>query len=194
MFYQFEGENYELFPWLKPEKLLGHGAYAAVCSVVDSRTKQTYAIKKNRDVFNNVADARRILRELKLMRHMNHENVMGLVGCIPPQRMEINTFDEVYLVMTACDTTLKKVIRSRQRLSEQHIIYFCYQIALALQYMHSGNIIHRDLKPENILVNLSNCHIKITDFGLGMFDFSQLTSFLQVTNFRKRLNLRDNAN
>ena len=33
--------------------------------------------------------------------------------------------------------------------------------------MHSGNIIHRDLKPDNILVNYSNCHIKITDFGLA---------------------------
>ena len=92
---------------------------------------------------------------------------MGLIGCIPPQKWNINKFDEVYLLMPKCDVTLKRVIRSRQPLTEAHIIYFSYQIARGLQYMHSGNIIHRDLKPENILVNQKNCHLKITDFGLA---------------------------
>ena len=54
-----KGETFELFPWLKPTKLLGEGAYAAVAEVVDNRTKKKYAVKKNRDVFSNVADARR---------------------------------------------------------------------------------------------------------------------------------------
>merc|ERR1712154_345172 len=67
-----KGEKFELFTWLKPTKLLGEGAYAAVCEVIDQRTKKKYAIKKNRDVFSNVADARRILREIKLMIHFDH--------------------------------------------------------------------------------------------------------------------------
>eukprot|EP01083_Nonionella_stella_P205952 749523_1 len=134
--FQLEDEKYELYPWLKPTKALGQGAYATVCEVRDTRTKHKYAIKKNRDVFNNVADARRILREIKLMIHMHHENVMGLIGCIPPERWDINTFDEVYLVMNKCDTTMKRVIRSRQTLTEEHIIFFAYQIARGLEYMH----------------------------------------------------------
>eukprot|EP01083_Nonionella_stella_P008178 23580_1 len=165
--YGLEDDKYELYPWLKPTRKLGCGAYATVCEVRDSRTKRKYAIKKNRDVFNNVADARRILREIKLMIWMNHENVMGLVGCIPPETWEMNTFNEVYLIMTRCDTTLKRVIRSRQSLSDAHIQFFVYQIARGLEYMHSGNIIHRDLKPENILVDVGNCRIRITDIGLA---------------------------
>jgi len=167
MTYQVNEEKYTLYPWLKPLKTLGQGAYATVCSVEDTRTKKQYAIKKNRDVFNNVADAKRILREIKLMLHMNHPNVMALTGCIPPPDYDKDRYTEIYLVMDKCDTTLKRVIQSKQRLSEDHIIYFSYQIARGLQYMHSGNIIHRDLKPENLLINTSNCAIKITDFGLS---------------------------
>ena len=165
--YELDEQKYELYSWLKPTKTLGQGAYATVIEVKDNRTRWKYAIKKNRDVFNNVADARRILRELKLMIHMKHDNIMNLIGCIPPERWDIQTFEEVYLIMNKCDTTLKRVIRSRQALTEDHIIFFAYQIARGLQYMHSGNIIHRDLKPENILVSISNCRIQITDFGLA---------------------------
>lgn len=75
--YELDEQKYELYSWLKPTKTLGQGAYATVIEAKDNRTKLKYAIKKNRDVFNNVADARRILRELKLMIHMNHENMFS---------------------------------------------------------------------------------------------------------------------
>lgn len=57
---------------------------------------------------------------------------MGLVGCIPPERWDIQTFEEVYLIMPKCDTTLKRVIRSRQALTEGMI-----QIIVILWFFHS---------------------------------------------------------
>jgi len=178
-----KGEKFELYTWLKPTKLLGEGAYAAVCEVVDERTKKKYAIKKNRDVFSNVADARRILREIKLMIHFDHPHVMSLCGVIPPEPHDRDTYKDVYLIMPRCDTTLSKVIRSKQKLSERHIQYFIYQIARGLEYMHSGGIIHRDLKPENILVNATDCKVKITDFGLSRGVHIDIDSPMKLTEY-----------
>ena len=63
------------------------------------------------------------------------------------------------------ETDLHKLLRS-QKLSEDHICYFLYQILRGLKYIHSANVLHRDLKPSNILLN-SNCDLKICDFGLA---------------------------
>eukprot|EP01084_Bolivina_argentea_P028999 53857_1 len=65
------------------------------------------------------------------------------------------------------ETTLAKVIRSRQKLTDRHYQFFMYQMLRGLTYMHSANVIHRDLKPENILINGADCNVKITDFGLA---------------------------
>lgn len=64
-----------------------------------------------------------------------------------------------------CLHRLQRVIKSKQKLSEDHIIYFSYQIARGLEYMHSGGIIHGNLRPNNLVVNCSNCRIRINDFA-----------------------------
>ncbi|ETO17375.1 hypothetical protein RFI_19947, partial [Reticulomyxa filosa] len=93
--------------------------------------------------------------------------IISLIGVIPPESCEQDDFDEVYLVMPRMETTLSRIIRSKQQLSEKHKQYFVYQLLRGLKYMHDAGVWHRDLKPENILVNGSDCRLKITDFGLA---------------------------
>jgi mitogen-activated protein kinase 1/3 len=64
------------------------------------------------------------------------------------------------------DTDLHRVIYSRQKLSDDHIQYFVYQILRAMKYLHSANVLHRDLKPSNLLVN-SNCDLKVCSVLTG---------------------------
>lgn len=42
------------------------------------------AIKKIANAFDNLVDAKRTLREIKLVRHLNHENVVQIRDLIPP--------------------------------------------------------------------------------------------------------------
>lgn len=55
---------------------------------------------------------------------------------------------------------------------------FTFQIASAVQHLHSLNIAHRDLKPENLLYKdkSDNSPIKLCDFGFAKEDKGDLTT------------------
>lgn len=49
-------------------------------SVMNFETREMVAIKKIANAFDNNMDAKRTLREIKLLRHLDHENVILLVS------------------------------------------------------------------------------------------------------------------
>jgi NIMA (never in mitosis gene a)-related kinase len=46
------------------------------------------------------------------------------------------------------------------------LLYWIFQISLALNYLKEKGVVHRDLKPQNILVSQKGL-IKIVDFGVS---------------------------
>lgn len=50
--------------------------------------------------------------------------------------------------------------------------FYCAEVTLALQYLHSHGIVHRDIKPDNMLISMSG-HVKLTDFGLSKIELSR---------------------
>eukprot|EP01012_Entosiphon_sulcatum_P011404 TRINITY_DN16920_c0_g1_i1.p1 TRINITY_DN16920_c0_g1~~TRINITY_DN16920_c0_g1_i1.p1 ORF type:complete len:425 (+),score=57.81 TRINITY_DN16920_c0_g1_i1:24-1298(+) len=153
-------EVYERYDIIKP---LGYGAFGIVCAAHDRVTGENVAIKKMPKLFDDLAEAKRVLRELKLLAFMNHENVVSVIDVLRPRQLY---FDDIYFATELMDADLHQLLRSKQPLTEEHIVYFIYQIFRALKYLHSCNILHRDLKPGNILVN-ANCDLRICDFGLA---------------------------
>ena len=147
-----------------PIKPIGKGAYGVVCSAKDSTTGEKVAIKKISNAFDNVTDARRTLREIKLLRRLQHENIVLLKDIMKPPSMD--DFNDVYLVYELMDTDLHQIVRSSQGLTDEHSQYFLYQILRGLKYVHTAKVLHRDLKPSNLLLN-ANCDLKICDFGLA---------------------------
>ncbi|KAL5781339.1 hypothetical protein ACOSP7_006368 [Xanthoceras sorbifolium] len=163
--YNIFGNIFEVTAKYKPPIMpIGKGAYGIVCSALNSETNEHVAIKKIANAFDNKIDAKRTLREIKLLRHMDHENVVAIRDIIPPPLREV--FNDVYIAYELMDTDLHQIIRSNQALSEEHCQYFLYQILRGLKYIHSANVLHRDLKPSNLLLN-ANCDLKICDFGLA---------------------------
>jgi serine/threonine protein kinase len=65
-------------------------------------------------------------REVALLSHLRHENVIALRDIVPPACP--GSFCDVYLVYELMDTDLHQIIRSPQQLSPDHISYFIYQV------------------------------------------------------------------
>jgi mitogen-activated protein kinase 1/3 len=162
--YMLGSESFELDSRYVPYKLVGSGSYGQVCLAKNSASGDKVAVKKIKDVFCNVVDARRVLREVKLLRHLNHQNIVKLLDLIEPY--DLDEYKDLYLVLEYVQTDLKRVIYSENQLSEDHIGFMMYQIICGLAYMHECNVVHRDLKPGNVLVN-ANCKVKICDLGLA---------------------------
>jgi len=158
------GTTFEVTKNYKLIKPIGQGAYGVVISALDQTTRKKVAIKKVTRAFEDTIDAKRILRELCLLRHFDHENIVSVMDICRP--LSVASFEDVYIVSELMETDLHRVIYSKQNLTDEHVQYFLYQLLRGLKYMHSANVLHRDLKPSNLLVN-ANCDLKICDFGLS---------------------------
>ena len=121
--------------------VIGEGAYGVVWSVFIMRdlpwisnhhlssavhmpTQRKVAIKKITP-FDHSMFCLRTLREIKLLRHFNHENIIAILDILRPPSIE--EFTEVYLVQELMETDLHRVIRT-QELSDDHCQYFIYQV------------------------------------------------------------------
>eukprot|EP00823_Brevimastigomonas_motovehiculus_P002709 TRINITY_DN162_c0_g1_i1.p1 TRINITY_DN162_c0_g1~~TRINITY_DN162_c0_g1_i1.p1 ORF type:complete len:604 (-),score=216.54 TRINITY_DN162_c0_g1_i1:371-2182(-) len=147
-----------------PLKPLGRGAYGVVCSAIDLVNDKKLAIKKIPKAFEDLVDAKRIVREVKMLRHFRHENIIGLYDLVDPPLNQ--PFDDIYVIMDFMETDLHQIIYSKNELTDEHIQYFVYQMLRGLKYIHSAHVLHRDLKPSNLLLN-GNCDLRICDFGLA---------------------------
>ncbi|KAI9996708.1 hypothetical protein PInf_014451 [Phytophthora infestans] len=146
-------------------KPIGNGAYGAVIAVKDVvNGGDNLAVKKITNIFEDLVDAKRILREVRLLGHFHHKNITRLHDLSPPPSRK--QFDDMYIITELMETDLHQVIYSMQPMSDDHVKYFLYQMLCALHHIHSAGVLHRDMKPSNILLN-ANCDLKVCDFGLA---------------------------
>ncbi|THH10396.1 hypothetical protein EW145_g1368 [Phellinidium pouzarii] len=155
---------------------VGMGAFGLVCSAKDQLTGSSVAVKKIMKPFSTPVLAKRTYRELKLLKHIQHENIISLSDVF------ISPLEDIYFVTELLGTDLHRLLTSRP-LEKQFIQYFLYQILRGLKYVHSAGVVHRDLKPSNILVN-ENCDLKICDFGLARIQDPQMTGYVSTRYYR----------
>lgn len=172
--------------WEVPEKYqdlspIGTGAYGQVCSATNTTTNEQVAIKKLSRPFQTTMHAKRSFRELKLLRHMDHENVIGLLDVFTPNTTFEN-FQDVYMVTALMGADLNSILKC-QKLTDEHVQFLVYQILRGLKYVHSAGVIHRDLKPSNIAVN-EDCELRILDFGLARMAEEEMTGYVATRWYR----------
>lgn len=145
-------------------KVIGRGAYGLVMSAKEKATGRDVAVKRVERIFETHLDAKRILREMRILSRLKHENITNIVEVSAAP--DFSSFQALIVVMDLMDTDMYQIINSPQPLLVEHHRYFIYQLLRGLKYIHSASIIHRDLKPGNLLLN-ANCDLKIGDFGLA---------------------------
>uniref|UniRef100_A0A8C7MMF5 mitogen-activated protein kinase n=1 Tax=Oncorhynchus kisutch TaxID=8019 RepID=A0A8C7MMF5_ONCKI len=122
--------------WEVPERYqslspVGSGAYGSVCSSYDVKSGQKMAVKKLSRPFQSIIHAKRTYRELRLLKHMKHENVIGLLDVFTPAT-SLEEFNDVYLVTHLMGADLNNIVKC-QKLTDDHVQFLIYQILRGLK-------------------------------------------------------------
>jgi serine/threonine protein kinase len=101
---------------------VGSGAYGVVVAAKDKAEddqNNLVAIKKIEKAFEHKVFALRTLRELKIMRLLDHDNVLSIKTILKPESLD--KFDQIYVVSELMETDLSQIIKSNQSLSDEHV-------------------------------------------------------------------------
>lgn len=160
-------EKYE-----KIEKL-GEGTFGVVTKARNVKTNEIVALKKIRKQQDEEGVPSSALREIALLKELQHVNIVRLIEIM-------NTIKKLTLVFEYVPRDLKRIIdetndgKGLNKLTIKVSIYnpiytiqsYLYQILKGVNYIHKHKILHRDLKPGNLLIT-DNGIVKIADFGLA---------------------------
>ncbi|PWN43172.1 Pkinase-domain-containing protein [Ceraceosorus guamensis] len=141
---------------------VGEGTYGQVFKARAERSGALVALKKIRMEAEKDGFPVTAMREIKLLQHLRHPNVVRL------HEMMVSK-GSIYLVFEYMEHDLNGVLQHPSiEFSAAHLKSLSRQFLRGLEYLHKKSVLHRDIKGSNIL--LSNHGIlKLADFGLARF-------------------------
>ena len=140
---------------------IGEGTYGEVYEAIDTTNNRRVAMKKMRIENKDEGIPITALREMCILKHLRHENVVQLYEII-------QDVDKIVLIFEYADMDLKMYVDKEKGIKDLKIIQqFTLQILNGLYYCNINRIIHRDLKPQNLLLITSEMKLKLCDFGLS---------------------------
>lgn len=148
------------------EELVGQGGFGMVYRAQHELLGDRVAIKiLKRELAASPDVVRRFVREGRVARSINHENVVA----IRDLRSSANGL--VFLVMEFLEgRTLRDELKRIGRLPLERAVSIVEQIAAGLDAAHALGVVHRDLKPENVMLDGEGDSVraKICDLGLAV--------------------------
>jgi len=139
---------------------IGEGTYGVVYKAKHREHGTILALKRIRLESEDEGVPCTAIREISLLKELNHPNIVRLYDVIHTER-------KLTLVFEFLDQDLKKYIDScNGKMELGNIKSFLYQLLKGVMYCHQHLILHRDLKPQNLLINEEG-ELKLADFGLA---------------------------
>ena len=144
-------------------EITGKGAYSTVKKAINTKTREMVALKiYEKRKLPSEAMKNNILREIKILKSLNHPNVVKIIACI-------NTEPSIIIVLEYLEgTSLKEYLNKEGSLSESAAMPIFKEIIKAITYCHSKGISHRDIKIDNVVITAKN-EVKIIDFGFSIW-------------------------
>ncbi|KAF2858154.1 Pkinase-domain-containing protein [Piedraia hortae CBS 480.64] len=152
---------------------LGEGTFGVVSKARSRRTGALVALKKI--LMHNEKDGFPItaLREIKLLKMLNHPNILRLDEmAVEPQTAEERCKygrrrTTLSMAMPYVEHDLSGLLSNPEvKMSEGQIKCYMMQLLDGIAYLHESNILHRDMKAANLLISNSG-KLQIADFGLA---------------------------
>ncbi|OWM66975.1 hypothetical protein CDL15_Pgr000427 [Punica granatum] len=143
---------------------IGQGTYSNVYKAKDTLTGKIVALKKVR--FDNLEpeSVRFMAREIHILRHLDHPNVVKLQGLVT-SRMSCS----LYLVFEYMVHDLAGLAATPEiKFTEPQVKCYMHQLLSGLEHCHNRRVLHRDVKGSNLLIDEEGI-LKIADFGLASF-------------------------
>ncbi|KAJ1144576.1 hypothetical protein NDU88_010874 [Pleurodeles waltl] len=147
--------------YAKIEKI-GEGTYGVVYKGRHKSTGQVVAMKKIRLENEEEGVPSTAIREISLLKELQHPNVVRLQDVLMQD-------SRLYLIFEFLSMDLKKyldTIPSGQYMDTMLVKSYLYQIFQGIVFCHTRRVLHRDLKPQNLLIDNKGV-IKLADFGLA---------------------------
>ena len=147
---------------------LGSGAFGTVYKVVKTGTSRIYAMKcLSKKYLTDRNQLEYSISECKILRSLDHPFIVKL-------HFAFQTSKSLYMVLDYCPNgDLLTHLSERKRFSESVVRFYCCQVLLALEYLHSLDIVYRDLKPENLLIDRAG-NLRLVDFGLAKENVNEM--------------------
>ncbi|KAK0089827.1 hypothetical protein PV325_005134 [Microctonus aethiopoides] len=149
---------------------IGEGTYGQVYKAQDKRAGVLVALKKVRLENEKEGFPITAVREIKILRQLNHKNIINLREIVTDKqdakdfRKDKGSF---YLVFEYMDHDLMGLLESGMvDFNEMNNASIMKQLLDGLNYCHAKNFLHRDIKCSNILMN-NRGEVKLGDFGLA---------------------------
>jgi len=138
---------------------LGEGTYGVVFKAIDKTSNKFVALKKIRCDNEDEGVPSTSLREISLLKELDHPNIVKLEDVVHHK-------NKLYLVFEYADCDLKKFLDVTPAIPASLVKSLVNQLIRSIEVCHSKRIVHRDLKPQNLLITKSGV-LKLADFGLA---------------------------
>lgn len=163
-------------------KQIGEGTYGQVYLAEEIATGDLVALKKIRMDSEREGFPITAIREIKLLSHLSHPNVIRLREIVRSQVHAVNQMKgSIYMVCDYMDHDLTGLMERRNyKFTIPQIKCYMKQLLSGLTYCHSCKVLHRDLKASNLLIN-NEGQLKLADFGLAR-PFKEASQGGKLTN------------